>query len=127
LTSHELPDVERLADRICLLVAGRVVASGTASELAAGLRPRLRFAVDRPLGVDDLDGLKRALGAAVAVSDDDGYEVADVAPTPGLLAALATWCEGTGRLITWSRASGGTLEDAYLELVGRDEEPRVDG
>jgi ABC-2 type transport system ATP-binding protein len=62
LTSHELAEVERLADRICILVAGRIVASGTRAELAAGLRPRLRFGLDRPLHTEDLDRLGRALG-----------------------------------------------------------------
>ena len=126
LTSHELADVEILADRICILVAGRVAASGTAAELAAGPRPSLRFGLDRALEASELDGLRDALGASVAGSADWGYEVVDVPPTPALLASLAGWCEATGRLITWSRTSGGSLEDAYLELVGHTAELRFD-
>ena len=122
LTSHELADIERLADRICILVAGRIVASGTPAELAAGLRPRLRFGLDQPLDRAQLEGLGRALGGRVARSGGSGYEVVDVPPTPALVAALATWCEATGRLIAWSRASGGSLEDTYLSLVGADVE-----
>ncbi len=49
LTSHDLTDVERLADRIVVLDDGRVVASGTPAELAAGAIARLRFRLDRPL------------------------------------------------------------------------------
>ena len=36
LTSHDLADVERLADRIYVLADGRIVASGTPAELPAG-------------------------------------------------------------------------------------------
>ncbi|MFD7655764.1 ABC transporter ATP-binding protein [Actinosynnema sp. NPDC059797] len=35
LTTHDLAEAEKLADRIAVLVAGRVVADGTAAELAA--------------------------------------------------------------------------------------------
>jgi ABC-2 type transport system ATP-binding protein len=127
LTSHELADVERLADRIYILVAGRIAASGTATELAAGLRPRLRFGLDRPLDTGELEALRRMLGAGVAVSGETAYEVLGLLPTPALLAALASWCEGAGRLLTWSRASGGSLEDAYLELIGGDVAPGGEG
>ena len=123
LTSHELAEVERLADRICILVAGRIVARGTAAELAAGLRPRLRFGLDLPLGAGDLEALQRALGASVAASGETAFEVVDVAPTPALVAALAAWCEAAGRLLTWTRTAGGSLEDAYVDLVGTDAAP----
>jgi hypothetical protein len=41
-----------------------------------------------------------------------------VAPDAGLVAALAAWCATAERLILELRTSGGSLEDAYLELVG---------
>ncbi len=39
LTTHELADVELLADAIAIIDRGRIVASGTAAELAAGAEP----------------------------------------------------------------------------------------
>jgi hypothetical protein len=55
-----------------------------------------------------------------------------------LVAAIAAWCAIADRLIVELRTSGGSLEDAYLELVGagrpmappadetQTDEPRMD-
>ena len=119
LTTHELNDVERLADRVAVMVAGRIVASGTATELAAGLRPRLRFTLDAPLDATALASLAQALGTVVRPAGGSGrYEIAERPPTPALVAAVAAWCASNDRLLVESRTVGGTLEDAYLELVG---------
>ena len=118
LTTHELIDVERLADRIAILVAGRIVASGTIAELGAHRRPCLQFGLDRALDADEVDRLGRTLGGSVTATGEATYEVIDPAPSPALVTALALWCERDGRLLTWSHASGGSLEDTYLELVG---------
>jgi ABC-2 type transport system ATP-binding protein len=124
LTSHDLTDVERMADRVCILDHGRILASGTPGELAAGARPRLRFRLDSPLeadGLADLDGALRAArpGASLSAEPDVGYYRVDgVQPDAALVAALAAWCATADRLIREMRTTGGTLEEIYLELVG---------
>jgi len=120
LTSHDLADVERLADRICIIAAGRVLATGTPAELAAGLRPRLRVRLDGVLGAAEIEALRVAAGAAGITPVDDRLELDGVAPAPSVIAAVATWAAGAGRLIVELRTTGGSLEDAYLELVGAD-------
>ncbi len=124
MTSHDLTDVERLADRIYVLAAGRIVATGTPAELRAGVTTRLRFRVDRSLGTDEVAGLQQALVAVrpgtVLQPDGDGgrYRIEGIAPDADLVAALAGWCATAERLIVELWTSGGSLEDAYLELVG---------
>ena len=117
VTTHELGDAERLADRIAILVRGRIVAAGTAAELAARLPARLRFGLDRGIDGAGLASLGKALGAPVHALDGGRYVVEDVPPSPALIATLATWCASAGLLITDVRAAGGTLEDTYLALL----------
>jgi ABC-2 type transport system ATP-binding protein len=119
VTTHELGDAERLADRLAILVEGRIVAIGTAAELAARHPARLRFGLDDPLDEAGLASLSEALGATVRPIDGAGrYVVEDVRPSPTLIATLATWCASAGRLITDARAVGGTLEETYLAVLG---------
>jgi ABC-2 type transport system ATP-binding protein len=125
LTSHDLTDVERMADRVCILDGGRIVAAGTPGELASKATPRLRFRLDRPLDPAGLAALGRAVaaamgGATVAADADAGsYRLEGTPPNAALVAALAAWCASADRLIRELRTTSGTLEEAYLELTRR--------
>ncbi len=124
MTSHDLGDVARLADRVCIVCDGRILAAGTPAALAAAVRPRLRFTLDRPLGPGEIENLQRRLAATrpglTVVAEPDGrqHTAEGVAPDARLVAGIADWCVTNDRLITELRTTGATLEDAYLELVG---------
>jgi ABC-2 type transport system ATP-binding protein len=130
LTTHELADVERLADAVAVLDRGRVVASGTPAELTGAGAPRVRFRLARPLSGDEAVALATALGAGEGVAVRSAgvgaqYELTGLTGPahPRLVAALAAWCAEHGLLVTELRLGAASLEERYLELVGADAAP----
>ncbi len=118
LTTHELADVERLADRIVVIANGRVIAAGTPDELLAGARPRLHLRLDRPLTDEEQELLAAWAGRPISeAAAPSTYELGGPSPDPALVAAVAAWCADRDVLALELRASGATLEERYLELV----------
>jgi ABC-2 type transport system ATP-binding protein len=122
LTTHDLDDVERCADRVAILHRGRIVAEGTPGELAGsggGLRLRAR----QPLETEALARSLRARWPDVrAARVENGWiSIADVDPGPDLIAAVAAWAADAGIHITELRTGAASLEDRYLQLTGHAE------
>jgi ABC-2 type transport system ATP-binding protein len=120
LTSHDLGDVEKVADRIAIIDRGRLVGLGTPSDLA-GSSTSIRFRLDTALTPSDLADLSARVSPVVA-EDGSHYRFDGGPATPAMLASLAGWCEARGMLIVELRV-GESLEERYLELTGGASEP----
>jgi ABC-2 type transport system ATP-binding protein len=123
LTTHELGEAEKMADRIVILSAGKIVLEGTPHGLTAGAgsaagAPRvLTFGAPPSL---DVEALAAAIGAGTtAVETATGrYRVeATALETPAVTAAVANFLAARGASLT-DLVVGKTLEDVYFETVG---------
>jgi ABC-2 type transport system ATP-binding protein len=123
LTTHELGEAEKMADRIMILAAGRVVLEGTPQGLTAAATPGpgvprvVTFGATAAL---DVVALAAAVGpGTTAVETAAGrYRVeASEVETPAVAAAVTSFLAAQNATLT-DLATGKSLEDVYFETVG---------
>ena len=115
LTTHELEEAERCADRVLIVDHGKVVAAGTPAELMTSGGGEIRFGAPRGL---DTSALGADLGAPV-VEASPGEYVVGAPPSPTTVAALTTWLARHDVALADLRAGRQSLEDVFLRLTGR--------
>jgi ABC-2 type transport system ATP-binding protein len=115
LTTHYMDEAEHLADRIAIIVGGRIVAEGTPASLGGRDRmaAAIRFTLPQGVGVSDLPAALAPLaetGAAGRVTLRSEAPLVHVG-------ALADWARGRGLDLPDLDVRRPTLEDVYLSLT----------
>lgn len=121
LTTHYMFEADALCDRIAVIAAGRIIATGTPAELKATVAERTIIEIEA-YGASDamLDRLRAVDGVeSLTVEPREQAQVIMVRSSRGseLVQGLMRELDGAsvGRVV--SREP--TLEDAYVELIGR--------
>jgi ABC-2 type transport system ATP-binding protein len=115
LTTHELAEAEKVADRVVIVDRGRVVAEGTAASLRTLGAEEIRFAA--PAGLDAAS-LSAHVGGAAVTSPSPGEYVVAAPPTPANVARVTAWLAEHDLPLADLRAGRQTLEDVFLRLTG---------
>jgi ABC-2 type transport system ATP-binding protein len=117
LTTHDLAQAERLADRVAIIDAGRIVAIGTPRELL-GVVDTLRFVAPPGLPVAELS----AELAMTVAEETAGAYILDGQVSPALVAALAAALARRHVLAREIRVGPGSLEALFLRLTSEGDE-----
>jgi ABC-2 type transport system ATP-binding protein len=118
LTTQYLEEADRLADQICVVDHGRVIAEGTAAELKATLGGTVVEVV-----VADADiarqvvGVLRGAGEADPVQDENVVRVATSAGAAALTEVVRR-LDAAGIAATGLQLRQPSLDDVFLSLTG---------
>jgi ABC-2 type transport system ATP-binding protein len=124
LCTHNLVQAQALCDRVIVLEHGRVVASGTPAELAAGLGAGTRVTVEleAPGGVDAVALLAEAPGAHdVELAGEAPARLRFTADDRDAVATVVARLVAAGVRVFAVERDAATLEDVYFALHARGE------
>ncbi len=110
LTTHYMDEAQFLADRICVIAAGKVVAQGTPETLRAGSEQLTHVRFELPDGV-------AVTALPLAAKLNDGIALIETATPTRTLHDLTTWALGQGLELPNLEVARPSLEDVYLELT----------
>ena len=126
LTTQYLEEAEQLADDVCVLDGGRLVARGTPRELTAAIGgDRLELVVSDPgLAREAAEVARRAAsrGAVADPAEEGKRVVVPVARSRGVVGAVVRALDEAGIAVDDVVLRPTTLDEAYLLITGRDDE-----
>ena len=112
LTTHYMEEAEFLADRVAIIVQGKVMAEGPPGSLAGG-GARIGFRQPQGVGVGELPA-----AAGRVVTSENGRVVLQSDTPLEAVHALTEWALGRGVDLPELEVRRRSLEDVYVELAG---------
>jgi ABC-2 type transport system ATP-binding protein len=116
LTTHYMDEADALADRVGVLVDGRLVAQGTPASLANRDRAEVRIRFRLPPGTDTAD--IPLIGSPGTTLGPEGEVEIRTAEDVVVLAELTRWSLSEQIPLSGLTVERATLEDTYLRLTG---------
>ncbi|WP_432107199.1 ABC transporter ATP-binding protein [Streptomyces sp. AA1529] len=116
LTTHYLEEAEQLADRLAIMQAGRIVASGTPEQVVAERPSRITFRL--PRGV-----LPERLPLNVPAAVDGRTVAVRTHELQWALTELLVWARESGITLEGLQARSASLEEAFLEIAEAGNRP----
>ncbi|MCW2535732.1 MAG: ABC-type transport system, ATP-binding protein [Modestobacter sp.] len=120
LTTHYLDEADALCDRILVIDAGRIVASGTPDQLKSEVGGDvLTVTAERPDQAGEVARLMAALPGAEAPQILDAQVVGRVPAGGSALVALVRELDAAGIAVAGIESRRPSLDDVFLGLTGR--------
>jgi ABC-2 type transport system ATP-binding protein len=129
LTTHYLDEAEALADRIAVVVDGRIAAEGTPATLGGRDHAPCEVRFRRPDGFDPAVLARAAASADGVATAAGGVTTLRTADPVGVLGPLLDWARARGAELPGLEVRRPSLEDVYLAITGAQQptQERKDG
>jgi len=119
MTTHYIEEAERLCDRVAIIDAGQIVASGSPRELQAksANQAAIEIAFTQPWRGRELPAWPHAIRSALS---EDGRKIKVTSEHPArTLVEMVKWSDAQGIELDDVHLTRPTLEDVFIELTGK--------
>lgn len=119
LTTHYIEEAERLCDRVAIVDAGQIIASGSPRELQekSASQSAIEITLSAPCTADTLPTWAHAISSTVS---GDRRRITAQSSHPGrTLVEMVKWIDRQGLEPEDVRLNRPTLEDVFIELTGK--------
>jgi ABC-2 type transport system ATP-binding protein len=120
LTTHYMDEAQNLADRVAIIVDGKIVAEGPPGKLAGRDTTNTQISFVVPIGVADFP----REGSVWSIGDDGHVGITTTEPVR-VLHNITAWSLEKGIDLEGLSVRKPSLEDVYLELTARSDESSV--